>query len=371
MNVSDFLPTARRELLHTAQLRRLGLPDRAIAARVRGGELVRLRPGYFVGAALWESLFPEQRHTLVLLAAQRAAAGPLAFSHRSAAVLHDLPVWSAWLGQRSPDVRRAQTTVARRARGGVNQVMARHVAALPPCDLTEVHGFAVTTAERTLLDLARGDEFSVALAAADALLVRAVERSRDGRGSGGHGRNRYGGDGYGGDAHREALAAWRSRAFESIARQSGNPGVRAQRALVALADSRAESPLETLSRLRFLQLGVGVDIQVPVMAESGGALRLDFVLTGLGVWGECDGKAKYTNASMRRERTPEEVVYAEKRRHDWVAGTTGMRCIRWGVREVVTRDRFAAHLRAHGIAVPGAPSRALGPAVAGFLAGLP
>ena len=90
-------------------------------------------------------------------------------------------------------------------------------------------------------------------------------------------------------------------------------------------------------------------------AESGSTLYLDFHFVGLRVFGECDGRSKYTDPILRGSRTAEEVVYAEKRRHDWIVGTTGMRVIRWGAADVRTAARFADRLRAFGVPVPGRP----------------
>ena len=140
--------------------------------------------------------------------------------------------------------------------------------------------------------------------------------------------------------------------------------------LAQLADARAESPLETASRLRFQQLGIAVELQVPVPAPDGGLYFVDFLLPELGVWGECDGKSKYVGPDTGGHATAE-TLYAEKRRHDWITGTMNLRGIRWGVREVLTLDRFARHLSAHGIAVPGLPSHEFDAETRSFLARVP
>ncbi|KAM9863578.1 hypothetical protein ACI1US_00508 [Leucobacter sp. BZR 635] len=273
------------------------------------------------------------------------------FSHRSAAVLHGLPAWSGWLSPTEQDPVRVHTTVARGTDTTSTRVLRRHISALSMQDTTRVGDFTVTSTELTLVDLARSDAFPIALACADAHLHRATNARRRA-----------------GDA---VWRGWQDRLQRRTEAMPGYSGVRAVRALAELADPRAELPLESLSRLRFLQLGLVPELQVPVPAQAEGELRLDFVLPELGFWGECDGKAKYTSGELVGSSSAEEIVYQEKRRQDWIAGTTGMRCIRWGVPEVLTLDRFATHLSAHGVTFPGTPSLVHSPATTRFLAALP
>lgn len=126
-----------------------------------------------------------------------------------------------------------------------------------------------------------------------------------------------------------------------------------------------------MSRFRFQQLGIAVTLQVPVAARGRGSHYLDFVLDGLGFWGEADGRSKYLEPGLRGGRSAEEVVYEEKRRSDWIAGSTGLRVIRWGVAEVSSLRRFASHLQAHGVTLPAGPSIRWGHTVREFLRELP
>lgn len=221
------------------------------------------------------------------------------------------------------------------------------VSASPVPSLDKFHH---TSPERTLFDLARAEPFSVALVAADAHLHETASTGRK--------------------VDALQVAGWRARMQARSRAHAGRPGVRAVRMLAQHADPRAESPLETISRLRFLQLGISVETQVSVPAPNGNRYFVDFYAPELGFWGECDGKSKYVGAAGDGHSTAE-LLYAEKRRHDWIAGTTNLRGIRWGVREVLTRDRFATHLKAHGVAVPGLPSPLLEPETRGFLKQLP
>lgn len=345
---------ARRALVTTASLRRAGLTLRGIALQVRSGALVRVRRGYFVAADEWAALFPEHRHLIAIVAAQAAAARTLVFSHRSAATLHGLPVWATWLGAvaESPDPLRVDVMAASRGSGNSTGLLVTHASPVPAAELCTVAGLAATSPERTLIDLARTGSFSVALAAADSLL-----RHR-------HAASRFGAD-------DDAVHAWRAATGAWLRTRKKWRGAIAVAALSELADPRAESPLESQSRLRLAQLGVSHELQVPVQSPTGSTLRLDFRLSGQPFWGECDGKSKYFDSGMRGDQSTARIVYEEKRRQDWISGTTGLRCIRWGVREVISLDRFAAHLRAHGVQIPGPGASPYSPATAAFLARLP
>lgn len=217
-------------------------------------------------------------------------------------------------------------------------------------DTAGFSGLQVTTAERTLFDLTQTEPFEVALACADQHL-RATART-------------------GTVVDSEAMQGWRDRTLARIGGKQSSAWSTRARALVALADPRADSPLESISRLRFLQLGIDVELQYPVRSERGGIYLLDFWLLNAPYFGECDGKHKYTDPGLRGGRSPEEVVYQEKRRHDWVSGSTGRRGLRWGAPDVMTVAAFAKRLRAFGVAIPGAPSQRYGPEVAALLASL-
>ncbi|WP_241038313.1 hypothetical protein [Blastococcus litoris] len=89
---------------------------------------------------------------------------------------------------------------------------------------------------------------------------------------------------------------------------------RAARA-TALADGRAESPLETRGRLRILGAGLPApELQVEI--EAGGRLVgvVDAWFEAAAVAVEFDGQVKYTDPW--RGRDPQRVLWEEKRRED-------------------------------------------------------
>ncbi|KUF06385.1 hypothetical protein AUL38_13235 [Leucobacter sp. G161] len=245
----------------------------------------------------------------------------------------------------------AHTTVMPGQLATSSDSLMRHRSHLDGADVVSLAPFRCTGPERTVTDLARTEPFEVALSSADAHL-RAIARV---------GRN----------VDRAALHAWQDGVHQRADRLRTRAGSRAVRAIAALAHPLADSPLESVSRLRFQQLGIDVTLQVPVAARGRGSHFLDFVLDGLGFWGEADGRAKYLQPALRDGRSVEQVVYEEKRRTDWIAGSTGLRLIRWGVAEASSLARFTTHLRAHGVPLPSGPSGRWGHTVRGFLRDLP
>lgn len=102
------------------------------------------------------------------------------------------------------------------------------------------------------------------------------------------------------------------------------PGyARAVRAL-AQVDSRAGSPLESISRLRMTSLGIPEPCLQPVIIDLRGRFlaRADFWWPDLGVAGEADGRLKYEN----------DALWAEKQRQERLE-EAGITVVRWGWQE--------------------------------------
>lgn len=351
MALNEKIDRAVGAVLSRGALMRSGLSWRGIADRVSSGELIRLRNGWYVRGETWAAERPDVRHLMVIHAARSDRHRNGVFSHRSAATLHGLPVWSDWMrgeGDRAVrDCLTAHLLAPRAASGGSGTRSKLHRDPDGSADTVRIAGFACTSADCTLADLAATEPFAVALACADRLLRDEVAVGRL--------------------IDPEGVEAWRARLLALARSRAGARGVRALRALAVLADPRAESPLESVSRLRSWQLGLEPELQVPVRSERGGTLYLDFLFRSVGFFGECDGKEKYLDDELRGQRTPDEVFERERRRHNWASGVTRMNGVRWGVREVVTVERFATHLRAFGVPFPGRAVECFGPEIARFL----
>ena len=267
-------------------------------AATRGSE-VRVLRGAYVPRALWDASGGRERHLLRLDAfvRTRRSSVPL-FSHWSAAVLHGLPL----LGDPPEGIHIAvaRSSTARSGRGVV-----RHSTEVSPEDVVEVEGMRCTSLARTVVDIAATAPTPDAVAMADhALRLRPLVPSA----------SAFGRD--------ELTEAWqRSLPFR---------GHRRALEAIRFADPRAESPLESLSRVTMRVLGAPPPVLQESFADRRGFIgRVDFWWPEHGVVGEADGDAKYLDPAMRGGRSAERVVLDEKRREDRLR-ELGLRVVRWG-----------------------------------------
>jgi hypothetical protein len=232
-----------------------GHDARAIDARVRSGEWTALRRAVYAETARLP-LDVAERHAADVAAAARATAQDVVGSHESAALIHGLTTFTSYDG---PPVL-SRTREPRRDRP-VGATPAPLVAHVPAHHRTQVLEAPVTTLARTAVDLARKGPALSAVVVLDAALRRDVAR----------------------EELQEVLRVGR-----------GWPGSRRAADLVAFADPRAESPLESVGRYRMWQLGLPKpELQVPLFDPPGLMGYPDFLWQDLRVIGEADGLLKY------------------------------------------------------------------------------
>jgi hypothetical protein len=241
-----------------AQALGAGMSERQL--RVGHRSLMRIRPGVYGRAGL-----AGQELTAAEVAAARLVSSvDLVAVGATAALLHGLPL----LG---PAPRRPHVAECKRQRP-------RHHGAsrtVQPDDVVERLGVPVTAPARTAVDLARARGVPAGVLAADAVLAR-------------------------GTAREELEAA--------VLRCAGWPGVRSAAAAVAFADGRAESPLESLGRVRCHEQGLPApELQVWLGDAHGRIARVDQYWAAHRTVAEADGALKYATAKD---------LYAEKRRED-------------------------------------------------------
>lgn len=318
-----FLPRAPRgRLLSTAGGE--AAPD--ADAAVRHGSLIRVGRGCYAEAERWRGAHSEGRHLMRVVAAERRRTGnsELVYSHASAAVLWELPLFR---------VEPRRVHLSRRIASGhvraSEPLVARHQVAVASSDVTMRQGVICTGLARTVADVLRSASFETGLSLADAALRRAA----------------WSWNGY----DVEAAESLRRQVAQRL--PSGGRGVRAARRMLELADGRAASPGESVSRLYIGDLGFATPrLQVPVAGPGSRLFHVDFALDDVGVWGEYDGEGKYLDPAMRGEGVGvERVVMEEKQREDWIRGTTGRRLARWGTAHIATAAHLGARLRAFGI----------------------
>jgi len=192
------------------------------------------------------------------------------FAVESAAALHGIPLVGGW-----PTIPRiaARANSPRRARVATSV----RWEPLQEADVVAVDGMLATSPARTALALAAERSLESGVAAIDHVMRR-------------HG------------VRKEDLLA-----RVAAARPFG--GVGKVDAALRLATGCSESVLESLSLVRFRQLGFPhPDQQVEFMID-GVLYRVDFAWPELGVIGEADGRSKYDEA-------PADVIWEEKLRED-------------------------------------------------------
>lgn len=152
----------------------------------------------------------------------------------------------------------------------------------------------------------------------------------------------------GNDRDERIAEEWRARMLESAARRS--PGIRQARRVIAFADGRAQLPGESVSRVHLDRLGFRhVGLQTHIVGPDGEDYWTDFAFAKARVFGEFDGQGKYRDDDVRRGRSTEEIVLAEKRREDAIRGVTGWRIVRWESRHLSRAEHLGARLAAFGV----------------------
>lgn len=236
-------------------------------------ELVRLRWGCYIRAAVWKNQSATVRSVQLIHAHAHGtlttSTGGFVYSHTSAARLHGLFLWNVddlihILLRVSPSSQRLGKDV----RG--------HTRPYADTEVTDLGTLRVTTLERTAVDCALMLGYRQALILMDHAL-------------------RLGAD----------LALMRAMA----AGLSGHRGVRTLRSALANADARAESAGETMTRELITRLNLPVPgAQVEVSTRLG-RHRLDFAWKEKKVALEFDGRVKYFDCKPTAE-----VIFQERRR---------------------------------------------------------
>lgn len=285
--------------LTRADLRAQGLTStRQINDALRHGSLIRLERGRYLDKK------PTQQQEQLLL--RRDAGDALALE--SAALLHGLEV-------------AATPRELLLARAGTNRVYARgrrriYVGRLPESHLTEIDGTPVTSVARTIVDIARMRSTEDALIPWESALWQARTSPRD--------------DGLG------------QRVDEVLEDLRGFKGIDRARFLHRFAGPWSQSPMESLSRLAMVGLGMPLPIQQFEVLDSHGLFLgfTDFAWPDLGVLGEYDGLDKYERLARPGETAHDVVLRERVRQHSMEL--EGWVFARWQAAEVREPQRLLA-----------------------------
>lgn len=278
----------------------VGLSAVDIRRSVRRREWVRLRKNAYLDAAVLGRSQSDGRlvHALEVSALLATLACDAVIGHASAA-----QVWG--IATLRPPPRELTILTDDRDRPARRQAgYAMRVAALPPEHHSTRHGIPITTAARTVVDVARTSPFADGVVAVDSALQQGLTDVID---------------------LGKVLDACR-----------GWPGIRRARQVVSFGDPGAESVLESISRVAMHAQGV----PMPRTQVAIGSHRVDFLWDDVKVIGEADGLAKYAQADGVSIR---DALRAEKRREEWLADA-GYEIIRWGWEDARNPPRLARRL---------------------------
>jgi len=224
-----------------------GSLDRALLA----GTLTRLANGIYTAQNVTDR---REQHLSRARAEILAAPGDWHAARRTAAIVHGLPL----LGFAPTAVQLTRDRTTTRVRSNSRH---RHINALPQEERTLVDGLPVTTVARTVWDIARRESFRSAVVVTDAALRSGLDRA-------------------------ELVALTESH--------RGWPGVRRAKAVIAFADGRAESPLESLGRVTCREESLPLfEPQVEIWIDGERVARVDGLWRGRLVVFEGDGGVKF------------------------------------------------------------------------------
>lgn len=263
-------------LFTAGDARRAGYRHPEIQALCSTGRWVRVRRGVYATAEHLADIDRRGgRHRFDCYAVLLDLGRPTAtISHVSAARLWGLAVRRGL----DPLVRLTDPDLWRRGR---NFHMTR--APLVDADVATAGPVRLTSAARTLVDCAREWPLEDAVVAIDS-----------------------------------AVLAGRTTAdqlLEVTSYQQSWRGVQRARRAISLCDGRAESPLETRGRLRIVGAGLPTpELQVEIRSAGRLVGVVDAWFEAAAVAVEFDGRVKYVDPW--RERSPERVLWEEKRRED-------------------------------------------------------
>ncbi|MDI6630290.1 MAG: hypothetical protein QME72_21440 [Rhodococcus sp. (in: high G+C Gram-positive bacteria)] len=276
-----------------------GFADHELRALYERGGWVRLVNGVYVPSSRLAELSEHERHRLLIDAILPTISGDHVVSHRSAALLHGLPL---------PRGGFDKVHVTRNRHGGGRKNSAIIVHCAPSGPRVMLDGIAVTSLARTVVDLGRTESTLSAVIAGDAALKSCDPDEID--------------------AELRGARGWK--------------GVARARRAVRLMDGRSGNPGESQSRLMLREAGFDPEPQVEIYDDDGNFVaRIDWLINGI-VVAEFDGKLKYTEYLQPNER-PGDVVFKEKLREDEIRGL-GYPVVRWTWADLARPEELTARI---------------------------
>jgi len=299
-------------LFTAAQALEAGLDHDEIRRYLGRGDWFRVRRGIYCEASMMPA-DPRAAHILQARAAMLRLKPPVAVSHLSAAAVDGIELLDpnfSMIHVTRPDIGSSRTAA------GIHH----HNASLPARDVKRASGLVLTTASRTLIDLAREATFEQGVVAAEHALNQGL-------------------------VTRAALLEVHTACLDW-------PGSRNAGRVVQFASEKSESPGESLARVAFEAVGLPApEQQVKFFDRRGQIGIVDFFWEEQATVGEFDGRLKYTGQPNA------DVLYAEKQREDRLRAL-GFEVVRFGYHVVrggraelrrAVLDAFARSAAKHGL----------------------
>lgn len=266
-------------LITFRQLVEKGVTHLDVRRLLKSGVLIRVRHGVYVDAEMWNglSIYTGQPVLRVRAAQLTLQADPYVFSHDSASIVLEL-------GAPNPPTSLVHITRPKVHGDAVRAGVKHHLAPYTEEDVMKVDGLRLLDPARTALDMTREHGRVAGLAACDAALRLGVSRDE---------------------------------LEEKLARMWCWPRSRTMRWCVEMADSGAESYLESQGRDLVLELGIGRPETQFELSDGRTTARCD-IRVARHIF-EVDGELKYGEDNPSGD-DPKVVLLKEKKRQDFVTG---------------------------------------------------
>jgi hypothetical protein len=289
--------------------------ERWLRAAVESGVLTRIRRGYYTDTDGWVAAGARERHLLRVETTELATKGEtVVFSHQSAAAIWNLPQ----IGELPTKV---HVGVRDEWRGRSRAEVHEHVLT-PGTPTAVVDDHEVIAVADTVVLCVPSMTFAHAVALADG----AIHVSRDG-----------------------SSICTQNQLFGAYKRHEYRRGIRSGFRAIQFADTRADSPGESISRANMsLSRLEAPELQVPFYDRDGLIGIVDFYWPVAGLIGEFDGLGKYLREEYIHGRTTGEVVVAEKMREDRLRAL-GPSVTRWGWELANSPRELAGQLMRAGV----------------------
>jgi len=251
--------------------------DRALRDALRAGGIVRLRRGMYAPADVYSGCDEAGKHLILARSVVADQTGRVSLAGTSAAALHGYAPYGH--DYSTVHLIRLDRGAARREAGVNHHVVRQDIEE----DLDLYDGVLAINPARTVWEVACRSDLEAGVVAADSAL------------------------------HRDPQLIVPIRALAD--RSAQFPGSRSVRIALLLADPRAESAGESITRVQFYRYGIPKpELQYRVMSQGGRLVGVaDFYWEEHRHLGEFDGKAKYEQC-LRPGESPADYVFREKHR---------------------------------------------------------